>query len=105
MSYQSPLEGSIYAGDTYGAGASGAAGMGGGAAAAGAGVNWGQVGATAGASALTGILTAMYQAQEKKKQREQEILREQSQNAGQYGQVQNNSMQQLMSNWNRALGV
>lgn len=77
----------------------------GGAAAAGSGINWGATGAMAGASALSGILQKMYEEQQRKKQREIDILAKQSENAGQYGQNQQNQLGQLMSNWNRALGV
>lgn len=81
------------------------ASAGGGAAAAGSGINWGGIGAMSGASALSGILQKMYEEQQRKKQREMEILAKQSSDAGQYGQNQQNQLGQLMSNWNRALGV
>ena len=75
------------------------------AAAAGSGINWGAAGAMAGASALSGIVQAMYQQAQEKKKREQEILAQQGQNAGQYGQSQQNMLGQMMNQWNKALGV
>lgn len=71
----------------------------------GSGVNWGQVGASAGASALSGIIQMMYQQQQEKKRREEELMNQQSQNAAQYGQNQQGMLGQLMGNWNKALGV
>jgi len=75
------------------------------AAAKGAGIDWGSAAVSAGASALTGIIAEMYAREREQRQREQELMREQSQNKERYGANQQNMMAQLMSNWNRALGV
>lgn len=74
-------------------------------AAKGAGIDWGGAAATAGASALSGIVQEMYRQAQERKKREQEYMLQMGQNAQQYGQNQQGQLQQLMSNWNRALGV
>lgn len=72
--------------------------------AAASGINWGQVGATAGASALSGILTAMYQREQERQKKIENAQKAMSDTAGQYGQNQNNILGQMMNNWAQALG-
>ena len=84
---------------------SGSLADGAGAAAAGSGINWGQVGVSAGASALTGILSAMYQAEQERKKKVENAQKAMSDTAGQHGQNQNNIMAQMMSNWQQSMGA
>lgn len=84
---------------------SAAGGAGASMAAKGSGIDWGGAAATAGASALSGIVQEMYRQQQEKKRREAELLLKMGENAQDYGRNQQGQFQQLMSNWNRALGV
>lgn len=72
--------------------------------AAGAGISWGSIGASAGASALTGILTQMYQQEQERKKKIEDAQKAMAAQAGQYGQNQNNILGSMMNNWSQALG-
>lgn len=77
--------------------------IGAGAAIPGSGINWAGAGVTAGASALTGILSAMYQAEQERKRKIAEVQKQASTDAGNYGANQQQQMQNMMQNWQGAL--
>jgi hypothetical protein len=101
MSYTYPDYG--MASDSSIAASGNMAGGAGGAAAAGSGINWAGAGATAGASAIGGIIQAMYQAEQERKAKIERAQKQVSDTAGDYGKNQQTMMQQMMQNWQGAL--